>query len=350
MNPYQGGYNYWVNKFAFYGANQNQFMNNNYNQGFNEINNNYIYKNNNINFQTFYDYSKDIEYKLYELFSYENLIKLRDENEILKYFYEKELECIEYINNKFNGDENSIKLLNEKLLFIFYHNLNISKITENIYYKLDAIDLQKFDSELELKAKLNSLFGKELPNFLIKPYLENLRYISLEQGINMRDSILLRKRDKLTDTQLFIEMYENLKSGKNFPFESVSCKADLYNLLINVNYEYLTRPNFQDFFFNFLLVNLVEVEKMECDLYYKLSTESQIKLENPHLLNQISSQIKEDKRIIFDIIVSLYKRLIYEFKDNLNRSKSNNIDNVYVNFILKNFVIFLDQNYSKQLI
>ena len=350
MNPYQGGYNYWVNKFAFYGANQNQFMNNNYNQGFNEINNNYIYKNNNnINFQTFYDYSKDIEYKLYELFSYENLIKLRDENEILKYFYEKELECIEYINNKFNGDENSIKLLNEKLLFIFYHNLNISKITENIYYKLDAIDLQKFDSELELKAKLNSLFGKELPNFLIKPYLENLRYISLEQGINMRDSILLRKGDKLTDTQLFIEMYENLKSGKNIPFESVSCKADLYNLLINVNYEYLTRPNFQDFFFNFLLVNLVEVEKMECDLYYKLSNESQIKLEEPHLLKKISSQIKEDKRIIFDIIVSLYKRLIYEFKDNLNKSKSNNIDNVYVNFILKNFVIFLDQNYSKQL-
>ena len=64
MNPYQGGYNYWVTKFAFYGANQNQFMNNNYNQGFNEINNNYIYKNNIINFQTFYDYSKDIEYKL----------------------------------------------------------------------------------------------------------------------------------------------------------------------------------------------------------------------------------------------------------------------------------------------
>ena len=106
----------------------------------------------------------------YKLFSYENLIKLRDENEILKYFYEKELECIEYINNKFNGDENSIKLLNEKLLFIFYHNLNISKIIENIYYKLDAIDLQKFDSELALKAKLNSLFGRELPNFLIKPY------------------------------------------------------------------------------------------------------------------------------------------------------------------------------------
>ena len=129
----------------------------------------------------------------------------------------------------------------------------------------------------------------------------------------------------------------------------MSCKADLYNLLINVNYEYLTRPNFQDFFFNFLLVNLVEVEKMECDLYYKLSNESQIKLEEPHLLKKISSQIKEDKRIIFDIIVSLYKRLIYEFKDNLNKSKSNNIDNVYVNFILKNFVIFLDQNYSKQL-
>jgi hypothetical protein len=184
---------------------------------------------------------------------------------------------------------------------------------------------------------------------LIKPYLENLRYISLEQGINIRDSILLMKGDKLTDTQLFIEMYENLKSGKNIPFESVSCKADLYNLLINVNYEYLTRPNFQDFFFNFLLVNLVEVEKMECDLYYKLSNESQIKLEEPHLLKKISSQIKEDKRIIFDIIVSLYKRLIYEFKDNLNKSKSNNIDNVYVNFILKNFVIFLDQNYSKQL-
>ena len=66
MNQYQGGYNYWVNKFAYYGSNQNQ-LSNSYNQGFNEINNNYIYKNNNnINFQIFYDYSIDIEYKLYD--------------------------------------------------------------------------------------------------------------------------------------------------------------------------------------------------------------------------------------------------------------------------------------------
>lgn len=166
----------------------------NYNQGFNEINNNYIYKNNNnINFQTFYDYSKDIEYKLYDLFSNENLSKLRDENEIIKYFNEKEFECIEYINNKFNGDENSIKLLNEKLLFIFYHNPNINKKTENIYYELDSIDLHRFDSELKLKAKLNSLFGIQLPNFLTKPYLDNLGFILLNKGINVKKSIFFVK-------------------------------------------------------------------------------------------------------------------------------------------------------------
>ena len=223
------------------------------------------------------------------------------------------------------------------------------KITENIYYELDAIDLQKFGSELELKAKLNSLFGIKLPNFLIKPYLDNLSYISLDKRMNIRDYIFHKKGDKLTDTQLFIEIYENLKSGKNIPFESVSCKFEIYNLLIIVNYEYLTRPNFKDFFLNFLLLNLKDVEKMDYDLYYQLSNESQIKLEKPHLLKAINSQIKGDKKIIFEIIVSLYKRLIYEFKDNLNKSKSNNIDNVYVNFILKNFVIFLDQSFSKEI-
>ena len=350
MNQYQGGYNYWVNKIAYYGSNQNQFMNNSYNQGFNEINNNYIYKyNNNINFQTFYDYSRDIEYKLYDLFSNETLAKLRDENEIIKYFYEKELECIEYINNKFYGDENSMKLLNEKLLFIFYHNPNIEHKTENIYCELDSIDLQKFDSELKLKQKLNSLYKYQLPNFLIKPYLDNLGYILLKKGENLKDSLFLRKGDKPTDTQLFIEMYENLQSGKNIPFESLTCKKELYNLLILVNYEYLTRPYFKDIFINFLLLNLKEVEKMDCDLYYGLSDESQIKLEKPHFLKKVDSEIDGDKKIIFDIIVSLYKRLIYEFKDNSNKSKSNNIDNVYVNFILKNFVIFLDEKYSKQL-
>lgn len=144
-------------------------------------------------------------------------------------------------------------------------------------------------------------------------------------------------------------MYENLESGKNIPFESVSCEKELYNLLILVNYEYLTRLNFKDFFIGVLLVNLKEVEKMDYNSYYGFSNESQIKLEKSHFLKTIDSKINGDKRIIFDIIVSLYKKLIYEFKDNLNKSKSNNIDNVYVNFILKNFVIFLDQKYSKQL-
>ena len=324
-------------------------MSNSYNQGFNEINNNYIYKNNNINFQTFYDYSKDIEYKLYDLFSNENLAKLRDENEIIKYFYEKELECIEYINNKFNGDENSIKLLNEKLLFIFYHNPNINYKTENIYCELDSIDLQKFDSELKLKVKLNSLYKYQLPNFLIKPYLDNLGYILSSKEKNVKDSIFLGRGDTLTDTQLFIEMYENLQYGKNIPFESLTCKKELYNLLILVNYEYLIRPYFNDFFNNFLLLNLKEVEKMDCNLYYGLSNESEIKLEKPHFLKKVDSEINGDKKIIFEIIVSLYKRLIYEFKDNSNKSKSNNLDNVYGNFILKNFVIFLDEKYSKQL-
>ena len=373
-NNQGGAYNNFVNQFANYGMNQfinnnysqgynrynNKYSqgfgqyNNNYSQGFNQYNNNYIqgtcgYNNNYT--QEFNEYNnypnnnnndtKEIDLKLKELFSKESMGKLKSRNEIINYFFQKEKECIEYINTKFKGNEDLRKYLNEQLYFIFYHNNYFFDEAQKIYYELDKINLDNFLFENEYFQELENIFGKvQFPSFLIEYYLDNLRHFISNKQKNIEVSIIFKK-GKIEDSKFLIEMYERIRDVKHPPFENIPCKYEIFNLFIYVNYDYLMKPYFKDILINFLLPNLSQVEQINCNI-------DQIINENQNYLGIIDNHIKGDKYKIFNIIASLYVTLIYIFKDK-SSYKNNNIDNVYINLIIKNFVIFLNENYYNKL-
>lgn len=337
-------YNYWVNELADYENNQNQSREYDYNQGFYEINNILIF-NKNMNL-------KSIDLKLNnELFSNQNLIRLQsqEQKEIIEFFYEKEKECINYINDYFNGDENLLNFLNEKLLYIFYQNSYIGEKTQKIYFQLDEMDLHKFSSEILFYEELKNIFGiNKIPNFLIQPYLNKLNFFLSHSENNFKSISNDEQMKSYSDIKLLNEIYNNIKCGKQKPFENISYKFEIYNLFIIVNYEKVIKPYFKDILYNFIIPNLKKVEEMDCDLYYGFSNPDDILGEKQNHLAKIDKHIKQEKSELVKIMVSLYIKLIYEFEYNSsNSNKCGNIGNVYINVLLKNFIIYLDENYGK---
>ena len=65
--------------------------------------------------------------------------------------------------------------------------------------------------------------------------------------------------------------------------------------------------------------------------------------EKNDLFIKIKNDIKTSSDKIFNIIASFYYLILYKFKDQKQFREYTNIGNVYLNLILKNFIIFMDQ-------
>jgi hypothetical protein len=75
-------------------------------------------------------------------------------------------------------------------------------------------------------------------------------------------------------------------------------------------------------------------------------TEEKDKIEKKNLLNIIENDVKSNKSNLYVIISSFYYLLLYKFKDLKQPKNTNNFGNIYITCILKNFVIFLNQNFD----
>lgn len=337
------GYNYWVNEFANYEKDLKQSRENDYNQGYYEINHSIIFnKNKNL---------KSIELKIDELFSNQKLAILQSQEpeQIIDFFYEKEKECTFHIEDYFNEDQNLLNFLSEKLLYIFYHNPYICEKTQEIYFRLDEIDIHKISSEDSFYKELKKVFNNHvLPFFLIQPYLDKLNFLLLNTENSLKISTDQIKN--YSDFKLLNEIYNNIRCGREKPFENIFCKSEIYHLFIIVNYEKVIKPYFKNILHKFLIPNLEKVEKMNVDLYYGCSNKDDIIKEEQNYFVKIDEYIKKNKDLI-KIMVSLYIRLIHEFEYNeSNSNKCGNIDNVYINVLLKNFIIYLDRHYYEKLL
>jgi len=333
------GYNYWVNEFANYENNLKQSREYDYNQGYYEINSSFVLKKNN---------SKSIDLKINELFSNQNMTQLQSQEpeQIMEFFYEKEKECTFHIEDYFNEDQNLLNFLSEKLLYIFYHNPYICEKTQEIYFRLDEIDIHKISSEDSFYKELKKVFNNHvLPFFLIQPYLDKLNFLLLNTENSLKISTDQMKN--YSDFKLLNEIYNDIKFKKEKPFENISCKFEIYHLFIIINYEQVKKPYFKNILFNFLIPNLKKVEDMNCDLYYGFSNLDDIIKEKQNYESEIYKYIKKEKSVLINIMVSLYIRLIYEFEyDSNDSNKYGNIGNVYINVLLKNFIIYLDENFG----
>ena len=119
-----------------------------------------------------------IKNKLNSIFTQENLSKLIDQKELLNFFFSKEKECIQFINDNFNGNDILLNFTIGKIKEIFYTNPQINNIVQSVILKISQINIESIQSEEYLLALINSYFpGIEVPQFLINEPLKILKRI-----------------------------------------------------------------------------------------------------------------------------------------------------------------------------
>ena len=147
------------------------------------------------------------------------------------------------------------------------------------------------------------------------------------------------------------EIFQEIKDKKLDILYEIKTKRELLYLFIVVNNNIFRKKYFGEIFYKFLETNenLIK-EYIEKDIrydelynyFYNMKAEQEEKEKND-LFIKIKNDIKNSSDKIFNIIASFYYLILYKFKDQKQFREYTNIGNVYLNLILKNFIIFMDQ-------
>ena len=147
------------------------------------------------------------------------------------------------------------------------------------------------------------------------------------------------------------EIFQEIKDKKLDILYEIKTKRELLYLFIVVNNNIFRKKYFGEIFYKFLETNenLIK-EYIEKDIrydelynyFYNMKAEQEEKEKND-LFIKIKNDIKTSSDKIFNIIASFYYLILYKFKDQKQFREYTNIGNVYLNLILKNFIIFSDQ-------
>lgn len=284
--------------------------------------------------------------KIENLFSEEQISKLKSEQDILNFFSEKEKELNNYIKKSFN-DKPSLKFyVSTNIEQIFKKNPSIIDITKDIYSKLKVISSAKFQTENEYKEKLSTSFGNlNLPEFLIDKNIKDLRY----------KLFLMNNRPK--ETNALIECYEKIRMGEIKILERINNKYELFLLFVAINNNAFQKYYFGKEFFVVLESNENLIKEyfgeniQYISIFGKFSKISgkEEKNEIENLFQIIEKDINNNINNLLNIISSFYYILFYRFKDDKRYRDLSNIGNVYINLILKNFVIFLDKRFKSKM-
>ena len=269
------------------------------------------------------------------VFFNENLSVLKTEADIINFFTLKINECNNYIFQNFGRNQVITDSLLKYIEEVFKTHPLIKEITKNIYSKLANIKIEEIKSEDEYNEKIFSLFGEvELPQFLTdkNAFGRNLNY----------------------ENMTIIETFVNIKDNKIKVLDKINKKKELLNLFILVNKKIFNKSYCDEKFITFLDDNKVLIKEYfnedikinEILEYLNKMTEEKDKIEKKNLLNIIVNEVKSNTSKIYIIISSFYYLLLYKFKDLKQPNNTNNFGNIYITCILKNFVIFLNQNFD----
>ena len=368
------------NNIMNYNNMNNNIMNNNIMN--NNIMNNNIMNNNNMNnnqqnqqnnmginnsFKINYDFMNNnnedldnemklISEKVSQVFTDGKISQLNSEKDILKFFAEKEKECLDFVDKSFGGYETLRHYMLKEIEKVFKTNPNIKSKTEVVYSKLEQIHIEQFSSEKEYEKKLKSIFGKEnIPEFLIEEDLKNLRSIIFYQNRKNETTTIinnLKARNSNEDNGKLIDYYEKMRKKEIYGLNDINHKLELLYLFLTVNYKVFRKPYCNGTFFSFLETNMALINQ-----YFQINTtynqiyanfinmnEQEANNKQENLILIINSEINNSDKIL-KILAFFYCILFYEFKDLKNYNEISNIGNVYVNLLLKNFAIYLDQKF-----
>ena len=305
---------------------------------------------------------KLIKNKIKLIFCSENLSKLIDQKELLNFFYLKEKECIQYINDNFDKKDFIKAIAINDIQNIFYKNPQIHNVSKKVIQKLKDISSQNNQSLEEFSAKISINFpGIEIPNFLMQYYMKNLEcLLFLDQRNKETETIIsqVQNRYVIDDSKKLILFLDNIRQNNNLMFEGINCKFELLVFLIIINYDVFTRRYYNGEFFELLQINENIIKKYFSQnfdykkVYKDIKSMREIKRneEIETLFSAIKSDINNKKDILFTLIASFYYLLFYLFKSSKFSNDLSNLGNPFINLILKNFVIFFDQKNNNEIL
>ena len=314
----------------------------------------------NKNLQNYEKIKRDAEKELTminikEIFSNENLSILKTETDILNFFSNKINECNSKIFYQFEKNQIITDFLLKNIEEIFKTNPLIKEITKNIYTKLSSINIEEIQSEEEYNSKIFALFGDaKLPQFLTDKDLKIVRCKSFSNKRNNNIDSFIRNlvgRNFTLESGNIIDIFESIRDNKIKVFDGINKKNELLKLFILINSKILNKPYFGEKYIIFLDNNkdLIkeyfneDIQINEILENLNKMTDEKDKIEKKNLLNSIKNDINSNTGKIYIIISSFYYLLLYKFKDS---KQPNNFGNIYITCILKNFVIFLNQNFD----
>ena len=295
--------------------------------------------------------------KIQEIILSIDFSNLKTEEEILNIFSNIEEKCLDFINNTFNNNNYTLKKYMEFIIenYFKYHN-SISDKTAEIYFKLGDIYVERLRTQEEYFQILKEIFGDaKIPNFITLRDIPRIS-LGLSQGgdtINLIRSI--NNMNYNEESKQLLNIFTNILRKKYEPFILVKkIKYDLLMLFIILNKDVFNKFYNNQLFWEFLKFNENDIKKYfdsnfnYQEVYEDLNrmTNNQLLSKKIYLFDEIEKEINNTKNIIYNIIASFYYLLIYVFKDNGRPNNQNNLGNVYINLLLKTFVIFLDEKYA----
>ena len=303
-----------------------------------------------------------VSIKIQELIPEEKLSTLKTEKEVLQFFNTKEKEINKYIFMAFGKSEFLKEFAINKIEEIFQKNTSISEITKNIYEKLESIPLDTIETEDQYNEQIFAIFEDViLPKFLTDKYVKDIQNKSFNKNRSTFVTNIittLMKRNYTTQTKTIIEFFESIKDNKIKPFENIDNKKEIFDLFIMINIRVFKRTYFDVTFYDFLKNNDALIKEIfgndtKYNEIIEKTEEKSINNKKEELFNLIKKGLNMNTDKIYIIIASFYYLLIYRFKDVKNIKGRTNNGNVFINNILKNFVLYLSQkfdNLSKNLI
>ena len=197
-------------------------------------------------------------------FLQEEINQLKNESDVIFYFYTKELFCLDFINTNYKDNKNERMLYkrfsNTLLRLLFENNKAIKEISQNINQKIidinkkyDNFDLNMDLSEKTYLKKIKDVFKTEdLPHFLLVRGYRILKSLTKEKEnyenylkkTNFDDSIKIDKSDTTDDVQNdnnFLNIINKLYTKELTPFYEnydISLNQDLLYLFLMFYLEY----------------------------------------------------------------------------------------------------------------
>jgi hypothetical protein len=290
-----------------------------------------------------------------EVFSNENLSSLKTETKLIEFFTLNIDLCYDY-NLSIFGRNQFINVFTLKSIEeIFKTNPSINEISKNIYSKLAKIKVDEIESEDEYNNKIMDLFGDiKLPEFLTDKDLRKIKSKSFSNKRNGKIITIIKnalERNFTHESEAIIENFEKIRDNKIEVFKGINKKKELLNLFIIINSKVFNKIYCEEKFITFLDDNSKLIkEYFGEDMQYEEMLDNFDKMTEEESINQkknlskiIENDINSKKGKLYIIVCSFYYLLLYKFKDSKQTKNNNNFANIYINIILKNIIIFLDQ-------